>query len=929
MSVSGSMSRVLRTLQLAACAAALAAAVVVPPAHAAATRGIRVGSVALMPASRVIGALPASTRLNVTVALKPRDPAALAAFADAVSTPGSGLYHEYITPAQFARRFGPTMVQTAAVESSLRAHGLNPGAVSANGLAIPITASAGAVADAFSVSFSRIAAPGGRLAFASAAAPRLDAPVARLVEGVVGLDTLSAPQPLAVRRRADASRAGGAVDLTAPHVATGGPQPCAAAIAAAPGQDAYTADQIAFAYRFSGLYAAGDEGAGQTIAIYELGPDAASDIAAYQSCYGTDASVSYVPVDGGAGTGAGSGEAALDIEDVIGLAPKATILVYQGPNSNSGSPGAGPYDTFNAIISQDRAKVISTSWGQCESMEGSADATAEGTLFQEAAAQGQTIISAAGDDGAEDCYVAGQNLDLAAAVDDPSSQPYVTGVGGTSLDFLGPPPSETVWNNGDGEGGALGQNVGAGGGGISTFWKMPSYQSGAPSSVHVIYSASAGTPCGASPGYCREVPDVSADADPDTGYLVYYDGSWIGIGGTSAAAPVWAALVTLADASPLCSGTSVGFADPALYRAAGSAYASSFDDVTSGNNDFTGTNGGKFAARPRYDMASGLGTPNASALASALCETVTVTDPGAQSSTLGLKLSLRLAAIDAGNSPLTYGATGLPAGLSIDSSTGRVRGTPTQAGTSTVVVAATDAGGRADSVSFTWTIRFATVLSSSAPLAECSALVRLRLTHQAGGLRLTGSLRRGAVAIGDARGTLVSVALAGTTATVSVGPKVLGTVLATTGGLHALARSADEVELASGDRHFRLVVSYAPKSTLVLAKGLECSDVASRSQTLVASSGHSARGTLYLVTSNGASVGGAVLSITDGRHELRVRTRRSGQASFALAPGPNRSVRAVYAGGAEFGPASITVRVRNQASTRTELGTARARARSR
>ena len=903
------MSRVPRTLALAACATAAAAALTPGPAAAASPHGIRVGSVAAPASSQVLGALPDATKLHVTVALAPRDPAALAAFASAVSTPGSAVYRDYISPAQFAQRFGPTAAEIASVRASLRAHGLDPGAASANGLAIPVTASAGVLADAFSISFARVLAPGGGVAFASRAAPLFDASVARLVQGVVGLDTTSVPQPLALRSHGSRS-----VPLTASHVVTGGPQPCAAATAAAPGQQAYTADEIASAYRFSGLYAEGDEGAGQTVAIYELEPDDPNDIAAYQACYGTAASVSYIPVDGGAGTGAGTGEAALDIEDLIGLAPKANYIVYQGPNSNSGSPGAGPYDTYAAIISQDRAKVISTSWGQCEPMEGSADAIAENTLFEEAASQGQTIVSAAGDDGAQDCYVAGQNLDTAAAVDDPSSQPYVTGVGGTTLAALGPPPSEAVWNNGGGLGALLGSSAGAGGGGISTFWKMPSYQSDAPSSLHVTNGSSTGTPCGASGGACREVPDVSADADPYTGYLTYYEGAWSGIGGTSAAAPVWAALMTLADASPACSGSSVGFANPALYRTAGSSeYASYFDDVTAGNNDFTGSNGGQFAAGPGYDMASGLGSPIASTLAVALCETVTVTNPGTQVSTLGRRTSLHITGTDAGNSALTYRATGLPAGLAIDEGTGVISGTPTTPGTSKAIVQATDTGGRTSSTSFSWTIRFATVLSSSPPLARCSVPFRRQATHQAGALRLRGSLRRGSVTVTDARGTLVAVKLSGTMVTVSAGKKVLGTVTAATGGLREVSHSAEQIELASGDRHFRLVVGYdGGKGTVVLAKGLACSYFASRGQRLATRSGRSAHGKLYLVTSNGAAVAGAAVSLTDGSRTINVRTGHSGQASFTLAKGPNRSIRAAYAGGADLAPAGNTFQVHNQ-----------------
>src|SRR5262249_47754541 len=147
--------------------------------------------------------------------------------------------------------------------------------------------------------------------------------------------------------------------------------------------------------------------------------------------------------------------------------------------------------------------VVSTSWGLCEPELPPATAAAENTLFQEAAAQGQSVFAASGDVGAEGCYPDSNS----AAVSDPASQPYVTGVGGTTLTTLGPPPGESAWNN------HLGIPGGASGGGISR-GAMPSYQSGAPSSLNVINSSNPRT-CG--PGgisYCREVPDVSADADP-------------------------------------------------------------------------------------------------------------------------------------------------------------------------------------------------------------------------------------------------------------------------------------------------------------------------------------------------------------------------------------------------------------------------------
>jgi subtilase family serine protease len=692
--------------------AALPASATAPAASAAAVRAVRIGDAPVLPAgARALGTLGSAVRLHVTIALQPRDPAALASYAQAVSTPGSSEYGDYLTPRQFAGRFGATPTGIAAVRATLRALGLTPGVTNGNGLSIPVTATAGTLDQALSVRLERVAFGGGshEHAITARAAPAFAADVAPLVQAVIGLNTVSSPRPLTLRA---ASKPRRAVADASPRVATGGPQPCAAASGAASGQSAYTADQIASAYGFSGLYQAGDEGQGQTIALYELEPDSPSDIAAFQSCYGTHASVSYVEVDGGSGTGAGSGEAALDIEDAISLAPKANILVYQAPNSNSNGPGSGPYDDFSAIVSEDRAPVVSASWGQCESLEGATDAHAESTLFQEAAVQGQTIVSASGDDGSEDCYAGTPLVATELAVDDPASQPYVTGVGGTTLSQLGPRPTETTWNNGSNiVVSALDIGPGAGGGGLSSLWSMPAYQSAAPASVHVL-SAPAGGGCGAA--RCREVPDVSADADPNTGYLIYYNGDgseadtpsgWQGIGGTSAAAPLWAALVALANASSACDGTNIGFANPGLYRAAATGYTADFNDVQSGNNDFTGTSGGDYPAAGGYDVATGLGTPNASSLVPALCaQTLRISNPGARSTTVHTKVTLHLKALgDTGINP-SFSAQGLPPGLSLNSGTGMISGKPRSPGAHQVTVTVRGAYGAVAKTSFEWTI---------------------------------------------------------------------------------------------------------------------------------------------------------------------------------------------------------------------------------
>jgi hypothetical protein len=553
---------------------------------------------------------PPTTALNVDVVLQPRDPVAFARFAAEVSTPGSPLYQHYLAPGQFPSLFGPTEATITAVETALRAEGLQPGPISSDHLSIPVASTAGQLAKAFSIGFRRYQLPGGRIAYANTAAPLIPGSVAGAVRGVIGLDDLQVSQPLGLVTSPQASTA-----ASTPQVVTGGPQPCAAATLASSEWGSYTGDQLASAYQFSSLYGAGDLGIGQTVALYELAPNLTSDISAYQSCYGTSASVSYVTVDGGAGAESdNSAEPVLDIEEIIGLAPRANIRVYQGPDT-----GTGAWDTYNAIISQDAAKVISVSWGLCELAGDEAYYDAENALFQEAAAQGQSIFAAAGDTGSEDCLRSSES-DTSLAVMDPASQPYVTGVGGTTLSVLGPPPTETVWNE-------AAHGAGAGGGGISMNWPMPSYQANAASSLHVINTNSSGLPCGAATGkYCREVPDVSADADPYTGYLIYYTGTgtysdgWQGMGGTSAAAPQWAALMALINADSVCAGKAIGFANPALYAVAGSSsYSSAFHDITVGNNDYTGTNGDLYPAGTGFDMASGLGTPNAGALAGLLC----------------------------------------------------------------------------------------------------------------------------------------------------------------------------------------------------------------------------------------------------------------------------------------------------------------------
>jgi subtilase family serine protease len=636
--------------------------------------------------------------LRVDVTLQPSHPAALADYAQAVSTPGSSLYRHYLAPGQFVDQFGPTPQAIQSVDQALRAAGLHPGPISGNHLSIPVRANAAQLSAAFSTGFQQYQLSGGRVAYANTAAPLIAAAAAPYVQGVVGLDDLHLPTTSAVRGRSvDAPRA---LPTSGPR--SDGPEPCRTAVTDGQNGDSYTTDQLATAYGFPSLYSSGDLGAGQAVALLEFQGYSASDIATYQSCYGTDTSITAIDTDGGPTKGSGVGEADGDIENIVGLAPATDILVYQAPNTDTSW-----IDDWNAAVSQDKAKVISISWGICEQLD-STSPQSENTILEEAAAQGQTFLASAGDSGSEDCLGPGDQNDY-LAVDDPGSQPYMTDVGGTQWTAVATPPAETAWNDGVVECGGVADCYGGGGGGISQNWTMPSYQTDAAPSVGVIGSESSGAPCGAGGGaYCRQIPDVSALAG-EFPYLLYIDGSWDDWGGTSFAAPLWASLVSLTNASSACRGTSVGFANPTLYGVAASD-PGAFNDITSGDNDITGGNGDLYPAGTGYDMATGLGSPNGAVLPSALCaggtpDPVTVTNPGPRTSYVGQSATLQIAARDADSGrTLGYTALGLPAGLSIGTTSGLITGQPTTPGTSTVLVTVEDSAGASDSISFTWSI---------------------------------------------------------------------------------------------------------------------------------------------------------------------------------------------------------------------------------
>ena len=432
-----------------------------------------------------LGAVPDSQTLHLEVSLAGQDPAGLSEEVAAVSTPGSPSYHHYLTSAQFAAAYGPSSAEVQQVSSALRAEGLTVGTPTSGSTLLPVSGTAHTVSTVFDTPLESVRLPGHVTSMVNTAAPKIPATLADEITGVVGLSGLSQEHAL-LRRHARSS----ALTIGAPPVVTtattggpgSGPQACPAAVSAAALEDGYTSTQLAGYYGLSQLFAQGRTGIGQTIAIVEFEQFSSADVAAFQACYGLSNPVRTVVVDGTpSGSPAGSGEAALDIEMAVANAPSSSIIVYEAPNETSDGTAL---DLYNRIATDDLAQVITTSWGECEQLNTpESAASAENTVFERMAAQGQTMVAASGDEGSEDCYSPSTNQGAAAlAVDDPGSQPDVLSVGGTSL-VNGAVASQSVWNNCEGT--ALGdcqQNGGNGatGGGYSSVWTKPTWQPAGP-----------------------------------------------------------------------------------------------------------------------------------------------------------------------------------------------------------------------------------------------------------------------------------------------------------------------------------------------------------------------------------------------------------------------------------------------------------------
>jgi kumamolisin len=497
-----------------------------------------------MQGARVVAPADPTERLEVTLLVRRR---AREEFRGRVADLASGKSGvPYMTREEFAARHGADAGDFAAVRAFATAHGL---AVVLENAARRTVVLSGTVAQfdaAFGVQLQHMQHAScsyrGRTG-----SIQLPASLDGVVEAVLGLD--SRPQAAAHFRVRPAASAA----------------------------TSFTPTQVATLYGFPA-----GTGLGQCVALIELGGGfRPADLDTYFKSLGvSSATVTAVSVDHAQNTPTGDangpdGEVMLDIEVVGAIVPQATIAVYFAPNTDAGFLDAittAIHDTTN------KPSVISISWGGPESTWTSQAMTAMDDAFQAAATMGITVCIASGDNGSSDGVADGSDH-----VDFPASSPFALACGGTSLNATPSAISgEVVWNDG--------ANGGASGGGTSGFFAKPAWQA----SLNTVTTQGARKPLTQ-----RGVPDVAGNADPQTGYDIRVDGINSVIGGTSAVAPLWAAL--LARLNQL-SGKSAGLINPKVYSA-----PNALRDITSGNN-------GDFAAAAGWDACTGLGSPNGAAL---------------------------------------------------------------------------------------------------------------------------------------------------------------------------------------------------------------------------------------------------------------------------------------------------------------------------
>jgi kumamolisin len=525
-----------------------------------------------MPGAHSLGSADPSERLEVSVILRH---SAADALREKVRKLATGDRSEArVKREDFPGQFGARQEDIDGVRAFAAARGLTVAEANTARRTVVLSGTVGAFNDAFGVDLQRFDHPAG--SYRGRTGPvHLPDELKDAVEAVLGLDNRPIVRPHFRSRpvRDNATRDDVTRDDVTRDNMTG--HDSAGAVAS------FSPTVLASLYDFP----AGD-GKGECVAIIELGGGfQMADLQAYFAGLGISQcpDISAISVDHGMNVATGDpngpdGEVMLDIEVVGAVVPAARIAVYFAPNTDAGFLDAittAAHDTIN------RPSVISISWGGPESSWTSQAMTAFDNALQSAAAMGITICVASGDNGSSDGATDG-----ADHVDFPASSPHVLACGGTSVQAENETiVSEAGWNDG-----AAG---GAGGGGVSSFFALPAWQAG----LTVVKAGQTG------PLTMRGVPDVSGNADPDTGYNLRVDGTQTVLGGTSAVAPLWAGLIARINAAK---GASVGFINPSLYRA-----PNAMRDITQGGN-------GDYAAAIGWDACTGLGSPNGAATAAVL-----------------------------------------------------------------------------------------------------------------------------------------------------------------------------------------------------------------------------------------------------------------------------------------------------------------------
>ncbi len=524
-----------------------------------------------------LGPTAADELIGFTVSLHLPGAARLDAYLAGLHVPGSPSYRHYLRPHEFGQRFGISDARLDKVVAWLRGAGLSV-TVSPQRTSVEVSGAAEVVNQALGVTLVDRVNSAGERYHAPLGAPAVPAELGTDVAGILGLDTEPVIRPAITP---------------------------AGIMAAGVGPEGLLPATVARAYEIEPLHALGLRGEGQAVAIVSFDTFTPSDVDLFDERFAIDsAPVEIVRLAGASDEpGPGTGEVALDIQVIRGIAPQARIINYEAPNSAQGFAGV-----IARIVADDQVRVVSISWGLCEIHAGRNAIEAMQREFAAAFAAGISVFSASGDDGAFDCRRVQISedpfeRDLSQSTDWPSSSPSVVGVGGTFLSIRedGTYIEEAGWEEP--------LSGGGGGGGLSRFQDRPDWQQG----PGVDNSASNGR---------RQVPDVAGPADPTSGFAVTYtqpdQGLVAGrVGGTSAAAPFWAASMLLTTQLAQQEGVeALGPLGPVLYQvSAEQPVGSVFHDIVRGGNLL-------FSAGPGWDYSTGLGTPRVAPLARAIVDFV-------------------------------------------------------------------------------------------------------------------------------------------------------------------------------------------------------------------------------------------------------------------------------------------------------------------